>query len=49
MAFVEAATRQRHYGWIAVDCAGFWNVAYTTAAMSFVVYGEEGLVQSSNI
>jgi L-asparaginase len=47
LAFSEAAARQRLYGWIAVDCEGFWNVAYTTAAMSFVVFGDEGLVQSS--
>jgi L-asparaginase len=47
LAFSEAAARKRLYGWIAVDSEGYWNVAYTTAAMSFVVYDEKGLVESS--
>jgi len=48
LTFSEAVARKRSYGWIAVDAAGFWNSAYTTAAMSFVVFdSKSGLVQSS--
>ena len=47
LAFNEAVARKRLYGWIAVDAEGFWNAAYTTAAMSYVVHESRGLVQSS--
>jgi L-asparaginase len=47
LAFNEAIARKRLYGWIAVDSEGFWNAAYTTAAMSYVVFDRSGLVQSS--
>jgi L-asparaginase len=48
LAFSEALARKRLYGWIAVDAAGFWNAAYTTAAMSYVVHdSKNGLIRSS--
>ncbi len=48
LAFKEAVALKRLYGWIALDADGFWNAAYTTAAMSFVVFdGKKGLVHCS--
>lgn len=47
-AFREASARGRLYGWIAADCDGNYGLAYTTQAMSYVVFDEmSGLVASS--
>jgi L-asparaginase len=45
----EALERHRNYGWIAVHRNGEWNAAHTTPSMSFVVRGQRGVVQTSEI
>lgn len=46
--FNEASARKRLYGWISADSDGFYGLAFTTQAMSYVVFDEKsGLVASS--
>ena len=47
--YEEAVARGRNYGWIAVHRDGEWNAAHTTPMMSFVVRGERGVLQSSEM
>jgi L-asparaginase len=45
--YEEALERGRSYGWIAVHRNGEWNAAHTTPMMSFLVQGEQGILQTS--
>lgn len=47
-AFDEAREFKRDYGWIACDAKGHWCVAYTTAAMSYLVQTFEGAILASS-
>jgi L-asparaginase len=47
--YEEAVERGRSYGWIAVHRNGEWNATHTTPMMSFVVRGEHGVLQSSEM
>lgn len=39
--FKEARAKNRGYGWIVVDSAGFWAAAHATPSMTFVVHSDE--------
>lgn len=49
LAFAEATTRQRGYGWIAVDAKGHWAVAHTTPAMTYAVVTMRGDILISSL
>ena len=46
--FVEAKKRRHLYGYIGIDANANYGVAYTTNAMSYVIYGANGIIAKYN-
>lgn len=47
--FEEGVALGREYGWVSLDEHGYWAVAHTTPAMTFVVMTESGRVLASSL